>query len=320
MNRKQGFTLVELLAVIVLLAIVAVISTVQITKTVRESAKSANEINKKQIEKAAEECMVMNNSDLCKTVDGLISGGFLERFEDPIKKSSDNINNDYIIHVESDGKITVTYTGDEQDLKTYSVGEMFCLNKTQECFYVIEDNETTVTALAKWNLNYGINTSDSCDINIQCSDAKGTNENTEYDDENIGTLAFSTTNYWYDASKKKIKAEYGTKYSSPVYDENSNLWGPVNNYESYLKNNLKKSTVSVTLLNYAQVIKLGCVKDGKCPESNSWLYDTSYWLSDAQEKTGIWVIDAIGILSHNKYTQEYLYGIRPVITISKLEM
>lgn len=47
MKNKKGFTLVELLAVIVVLAIIIVIATISVNKQIKKSRKNANDINKK---------------------------------------------------------------------------------------------------------------------------------------------------------------------------------------------------------------------------------------------------------------------------------
>ena len=52
MKNKKGFTLVELLAVIVVLAIIIIIATISVNKQIKKSRKNANDINKKMIVKA----------------------------------------------------------------------------------------------------------------------------------------------------------------------------------------------------------------------------------------------------------------------------
>ena len=188
--------------------------------------------------------------------------------------------------------------------KTYSQGDKFCLDGDKECFYTMEDNGDTVTALAEWNLNIGDNKIPNAAEGIQNEDAKGyVTTGTMY-----GNLEFSNTNYWSDSVNN---------YPADVFNENSNLWQPLQNYQTYLKNDLDKKSVVATLLDITQAEKLGCSRDSmSCENAPSWVYQTSYWLLSASN------FDQIScIATFNYYGQGYFYeglgGLRPVITIDK---
>ena len=111
-TKTYGFTLIELLAVIVVLAIIMVIATQQVNTTIKKARYDSNEINKKSIAKAAELCLTQeNNEDDCNTVDKLVDGGYLERFEDPYTKSNEFVSQNYPITFDNNGNATVDYFG-----------------------------------------------------------------------------------------------------------------------------------------------------------------------------------------------------------------
>ena len=61
-NKKTGFTLVELLAVIAVLGLVIIIAVPKLTKTMDESKKRTLELSVKSIAKSAEEVYLENKS------------------------------------------------------------------------------------------------------------------------------------------------------------------------------------------------------------------------------------------------------------------
>lgn len=187
---------------------------------------------------------------------------------------------------------------------TYNVGDVIalCNEKTgvSEDFYVMKDNGNTVTALAKYNI---------------------------YTNTNENHLTFSNTNYWAD-SDGNLLPKYGSNYSADIYDSNSNLYEPIQNYKDYLKNDLNKASVSARLITYNEVIDLGCSCDKSpcsCTSAPSWLYSVDYWTATAFSEVNLWTLRANSSahLQHDGRSLYYAkgyYGIRPVITISKSEL
>lgn len=103
MNKKnKGFTLVELLAVVVVLAIIVAIAMLQVNRIIKKVKKDANDINKKQIVEAVKVCMLQNNEEYCDDMTKLIDNNYLDEFENPYTKDNSNIKNDYIIVVDGD--------------------------------------------------------------------------------------------------------------------------------------------------------------------------------------------------------------------------
>lgn len=198
--------------------------------------------------------------------------------------------------VQTDEKSTSESMGN--NFKTYSVGEEFCLEN--ECFYVIKDNGTTVDALAKQNVN--------------------TESNRQ--DENANTLAYSKTTYWT-ASNGNLLSKYGMGYPADVFDSNSNLYEPVQNYKTYLKNTLGKTSVDARLITYEELIGLGCSSSGSswsCKSAPSFVYSTAYWTASANSPYAVLSVRSSGNFGSNNLNTSGSYGLRPVITISKSEL
>ena len=151
--------------------------------------------------------------------------------KEDLPKQTNTISLSYKLNfVQTDEKVTSVSQGGNE--KTYSVGDEFCLEN--ECFNVIKDNGTTVDAFAKQNVNTESNRQDA----------------------NANTLTFSENNYWVDASNKLLP-KYGSSYTVNVFDGNSNLYEPLQNYKTYLKSMLGKTSVEARLIVVEEILNLG---------------------------------------------------------------
>ena len=219
--------------------------------------------------------------------------------KEDLPKQTSTISLSYKLNfVQTDEKVTSVSQGGNE--KTYTVGDEFCLEN--ECFYVIKDNGTTVDALAKQNVNTETNRQDA----------------------NANTLTFAKrTNgnygYWTDSSGKLL-SKYGTSYPANVFDNNSLLYVPVQNYKTYLKNELGKTSVDARLITYEELIDLGCSWNNKsCQSAPSFVYSTEYWTSAASGAGGVHDVSWLGA-SFSGITFDSYDGLRPVITISKSDI
>ena len=219
--------------------------------------------------------------------------------KEDLPKQTSTISLSYKLNfVQTDDKATSVSQGN--NFKTYSVGDEFCLEN--ECFNVIKDNGTTVDALAKQNVNTESNRQDA----------------------NANKLAFAENKnngygYWTDSSGKLL-SKYGTSYPVNVYDNNSLLYAPVQNYKTYLKNTLGKISVDARLITYEELISLGC-KGVSCISAPSFVYSTPYWTASAYREIGVWYVRSNGAFGgRSHFDRSGDFGLRPVITISKSDI
>ena len=79
---KKGFTLVELLAVIIILAIIAMITTISVGTIIKDSKTNLSQMQKSKIEEATRAFYIkegMNNGATCVNVSDLIQKGYIEK-------------------------------------------------------------------------------------------------------------------------------------------------------------------------------------------------------------------------------------------------
>ena len=219
--------------------------------------------------------------------------------KEDLPKQTSTISLSYKLNfVQTDEKTTSASQGN--NFKAYSVGDEFCLEN--ECFYVIKDNGTTVDALSKQNVN----------------------TETNRQDINANTLAFAEKingnyGYWTD-SKGNLLSKYGTSYPANVFDNNSLLYEPLQNYKTYLKNTLGKTSVDARLITYEELTGLGCTKNGwTCKFAPSWVYSINYWTASVYNNTDVWHVYSDTHFGADVVVRAWC-GLRPVITISKSDI
>ncbi len=231
--------------------------------------------------------------------------------KEDLPKQTSTISLSYKLNfVQTDEKVTSVSQGN--NFKTYSVGDEFCLEN--ECFYVIKDNGTTVDALAKQNVNTESNRQDTKANKL----AFATPDETKRIPYCTGSACYY--GYWTD-SLGKLLSKYGTSYPANVFDSNSLLYAPTQNYNNYLKNTLGKTSIDARLITYEELIGLGCRKNViTCKSAPSWVYSTDYWSASAYDNNDVWNVSSIGRFVGNGFDNSGYYGLRPVITISKSDI
>ena len=271
--------------------------------------------------------------------------------KEDLPKQTSTISLSYKLNfVQTDEKVTSAGQGAQQactsfDKKdTYKVGDVIALCNTNtgksEDFYVMKDNGTTVTALAKYNLlvgNTAIINDGTDDVSITpiSSSEEGyglqnsiagymklDSEGNFLNNTIKGGIAFSKSNYWI-GSSSKLLPKYGSDYPTDVFDSNSNLYGPLNDYKNYLKSTLNKTSVEARLITFNELINLGCNKDNKiCTSAPSWVYSNStfYWTATASYGNGVIAVYPNGSFSDGYFNDVVTFGLRPVITISKSDI
>ena len=273
--------------------------------------------------------------------------------KEDLPKQTSTISLSYKLNfVQTDEKATTSDSSkqactsfDKKD--TYNVGDVIALCNTStnksEDFYVIKDNGSTITALAKYDLLVGNTVVLNDDFSDMTSSPISTSEEgyglqnsiagyMGFDSEGNplghtikGVIAFTEDKnngyeYWTD-SNRKLLSEYGTKYPANVFDSNSLLYEPVQNYKAYLKNTLGKTNIDARLITYEELISLGCSdNDSSCSSAPSWVYSTNYWTASASSNYDVWFVGSFAGFDSGTFGMSGYYGLRPVITISKSEL
>ena len=139
-----------------------------------------------------------------------------------------------------------------------------------------------------------------------------------------GSLNFTESIYWEDDSGKLLSKyeNLGTDedYIAYVYDENSLMYAPIQNYNEYIKNTLNKKSVVSRLITKVEIVNLGCDSSSSgiaCKNAPDWVSSTMY--ASVTYDYGI-----VGVTGKDDYSAfgvtNNSFGVRPVITISKSEI
>ena len=231
--------------------------------------------------------------------------------KEDLPKQTSTISLSYKLNfVQTDEKATSVSQGN--NFKAYSVGDEFCLEN--ECFYVIKDNGTTVDAFAKQNVNTKTNRQDANANKLTFATPDETKRR-----PNCTAVFGCYYGYWTD-SEGNLLSKYGTGYPANVFDSNSLLYEPLENYKAYLKNTLGKTSIDARLITYEELINLGCTRNGyTCKSAPSWVYSTGYWTASADNYNLVHLVDSYDTFGSGDF-DFWDYGLRPVITISKSDI
>jgi len=333
--RKNGFTLIELLAVIVILAIIALIATPIILGIINDAREESNERSVELYASAVRNAIAAYQltgtsaptkfSDLDIQYDGNVvcfsqtlyeDGSFyLEgcRVNDSEKEYSYGIKKSMCTLEDKNGDGDATLS----DIVTCGT----------ESFYVMFNENNEITMLSMYNLYVGnivnanpwkvtpLENPTNKQDPLAIGDVDG--ESTSY-----GTVAFSYDYHWLDEDWNLLP-QYGESYPVVAYDENSELYQYVNEYERILKEDLKVSSARASLIGKEELERLNCsMEDNSCSNPPEWLYSTAYWGNFAYDTYNVMCITplmGVDIMFDDAGFDSY-YGVRPVITISTTEI
>ena len=94
-----------------------------------------------------------------------------------------------------------------------------------------------------------------------------------------------------------------------------------NNYKKLLESNYGITLVEARGITYQELTsdEFGCVKStNSCTKSSHpWIYSTSYWTGSAEDEENVWRVDSSGGFYAQQANTANLWGVRPVIIISK---
>ena len=359
--RKNGFTLIELLAVIVILAIIALIATPIILGIINDARRESQERSIELYASAVKNGIALSQLSTGKAVKpGTYTSNTLPfevKYDGDVDCTTIDIYKDGTIYVEgctvNDETVEYAYgknkgTGKPCTLEDKDGDGEASLSDVVTCgtesFYVMTNEDNEITMLAMYNLDVGnVRTRDEnwhwSDLtpienptNKQSELAKGwvSDEGYEwYEAIHYGLVVFYNEEYSYWDPNGELSFE--ENYPQWVYDERSNLYQYINEYERILKDEMKVNSAKTSLISYEQLIDLGCDSEmWTCgPDwgygalenpSPEWVYSTSYWTGSADDTDFVWDVYSDGGFDRNFYGADDGFGVRPVVTISTSEI
>lgn len=326
--NKKGFTLVELLAVIVILTLLALITTTSVTKIVSDSK---TELSNTQIELIKSAAKIWGTENI-KRLPGpgecaYITLGDLKKYGIMDSSVNNPLNNQeisdaLIIKISNAlseyGKEIISYEVNPESIEGCILGSKRPCEYTEsvdgdemvtcgtgslaQSFYIIEESADEVVMLAEHNLNTS--------ATPYLQDKTG----------NINPKEFSLDTYWID----KTYSPAGNSEFLYVYDKDSEPYEYINTYRGKLEE-MGVTVMRAKLMSYEQAIKLGCSEDNyDCTSARRWVYETSYWLgSISEDASQVWTVisaDSSGYISTYDIDDTDTFGIRPVITIPTFDV
>ena len=322
--KKKGFTLIELIAVLVIMAILALIVTPLVMNIIRKARVSADRRSVDAYGRSIELAIAGYLLDTGKFPTE-ISQLTIEYSGNEVVCSTTQINTDSSVYlagctVAGRSVENYTYGSDKSPTYTaYTVGNQVTYNNVD--YYVIKDSgakESAVTLLKAEPLSVQeVNTYGTGHINRYTSDSVGT----AYDYNGYGGMAY---------------------YGSPTCGYNGSRWvydGCKNDYASseikYVVDAWKTAQAPVAsearLITISELSNFGygnsCIEEGYCnvsAETPSCIYNGNYWYwtntpyNNSGSPSLVWYVSYDGVLSGNSVSRFNYNGVvRPVITISK---
>ena len=336
---KKGFTLVELLAVVIILGILAVVIVPKIQQTIKDSKKNTYEASAHAIDREVEvfyanQKINQSNFNGCEynfTTGNNTCEGFEFKGEKPesggLKISKDGksafglkfddycyskgYNDDEINIIETDNCVIPKQIGEEVVI-------------SGEHFYVMDSNALETKLLAKYNINVGPDKNTNLPENRQHESLDGNGQNAS------GNLIIKISWTTYDmqtacpyfSDPAFLKEKYGNRYPAYIYDENHDTYYYLEAYKTFLGN-----VKEVRLPSLEEIKVLGCT-EASCDNAYPWAYSTHYYTGTAKNNYETYVVmDSYGKTVIEDLSTAYAcdyelripskaVGLRPVVIVN----
>ena len=334
LKRGKGFTLIELIAVLVIMAIIALIVTPLVMNIIRKARISADKRSVDAYGRSIELAIagyLLDTGKFPTSVEQLT----IEYSGNKVGCSTTKINSDssvYLAGCTVAGRSTGDYTYGEEEVITYdvySVGDEVTYNNVD--YRVIKNSsasESTVTLLkatpltvAEVNKYGGVGTENN-HVNMYNNSTGSSAYRTAYDNNGYGGMAYYTSvdcGYGDDSNhtSEGCTSDYAQSEVKYVVDAWKAEKAPAAtearliSYEDLLNDLGYENSVTCTG---------GCYYSGSLENVPNWVYNSNYWywtMSPNNDSASyVWNVGGGGSLSN--YNVDGLdIVVRPVITISK---
>ena len=328
MKKKNGFTLIELIAVLVILAILALIVTPLVMNIIRKAKISADKRSIDAYGRSVELAIanyLLDNGDFPAEISQLS----IEYSGDRVECSTTQLNSDssvYLAGCTVGGRSVEGYTyGKEETVtyKSYEVGDQVSYNNVD--YYVIKDTDSNVTLLKAEPLTVAeVNQYGAGHINRYTNDSVGT----AYNNNGYGGMAYYTSETCGRVDHKLVKTGCKNDYESSEVKYVVDAWAADKfNTSSLAADSTGYSARLITqedlITNLGYDETKNSTGGGFAVTENvpDWVYnnDYSYYtMSKYSDSNSILNVGNISIFPREiTYWLNYKDVVRPVITIKK---
>ena len=331
-KKKMGFTLIELIAVLVIMAIIALIVTPLVLNIIRKARISADKRSVDAYGRSIEYAIatyLLDTGNFPTSISDLT----IEYSGDEVVCTTTQINTDSSIYLAGctvGGRSVENYTyGKEEAGPTYtaySVGDEVTYNNVD--YYVIKDSsssEVNVTLLKKTPLTVAeVNQYGAGHVNMyNCDESDSSCYHTAYDNNGYGGMAYYTSvNCGYGQDSNHTDTGCTTDYAQSEVKYVVDAWKTA---KAPAALSARLITIDDLKDNLGYVLDTSVTSEAYIPSSStpSWVYNSNYWywtMSQYQDSSSnVWSVYNNGELGNiNVYS--YYGVVRPVITISKSEL
>ena len=318
-KKVRGFTLIELVAVLVIMAIIALIATPLVMSIIRKARISADKRSVDAYGRSIELAIAGYLLDTGKFPTE-VSQLTIEYSGSQVVCSTTQINTDSSVYlagctVAGRNVENYTYGTDKSPTYTaYTVGDQVTYNNVN--YYVIKDSgakESTVTLLkaeplsvAEVNQYGGVGTANNHVNMYVTSDTSSSCYQTAYNNNGYGGMVYYSSSSCGSSGSLGCTTDYAQSEIKYVVD----AW----------KATKAPAATEARLITYEELTTdLGCSSSAETcgTSSNSWLYNSKYWtMSQKADSSYVWYVGDDSDLYVNLATN-CGSAVRPVITISK---
>ena len=328
-NKKiRGFTLIELVAVLVIMAIIALIVTPLVMNIIRKARISADKRSVDAYGRSIELAIAGYLLDTGKFPTE-VSELTIEYSGSQVVCSTTQINTDssvYLAGCTVAGRSVDNYTyGSDKTPQAptytaYQVGDEVTYNNIN--YYVIKDSDTTeesVTLLKAEPLKVAeINEYGAGHVNRYTNGSVGT----AYDRNGYGGIAYYTSETCGYVNNTWVETGCKTDYASSEIKYVVDAWKTAKAPAATEVRLISKDEIETERKEYDCCGGCGqCIDTGDFAKYN-WMYNNNYWYWTntpyTDSSSNVWRVSGNGVLgSDSVYDGDYSGVVRPVITISK---